>query len=204
MKRAIVFWTLSWLTLSQLHAQEPFNQARTHQWEVGLSFGEIPIMAGSFKPGVSFGHHVNDYIYVGGIYQIVDHIARNEDSFDAAGLGFENLLSSRERVAPRSLLHIRLRPHRLAPFVSIGMVTNGTDVETVEFGHASHQIGDNLYEGPITVKMARPRAIRPALGLGYQYSFKNRLTVSTEWSFDWFNPVPPTPADLPTGVRYCS
>ncbi|MEM9325202.1 MAG: hypothetical protein AAGA85_06090 [Bacteroidota bacterium] len=190
MKKAIVIWSITCLTIIQVASQDPFQRVEPRQWEIGISFGEIPIMAGSFKPGISFGYHFNDYLYVGGIYQIVDHIARNGNSFDAAGLGFENLKSSKERVAPRSMLQARLRPHRLAPFVSVGLITNGTDVETVEFGHANHQIGDHTYEGPITVNIARSGAVRPAIGFGYHYAFKNGIVVSTEWSFDWFHPVP--------------
>ena len=180
-----------------LHPINPMNRG----WQVGISFGEIPIMHGSFKPGIRIGYQFNDYIYLGGIYQITDHISRNNDSFDAQNIGLEGLLSSSERVAPRALLNLRLRPHRLSPFVSIGVVYNGDDVETIEYDHRSRQIGESNYEGPMTFEFTRKSAIRPAIGFGYQYTFKNRLTIGTEWTFDFFNPVPSPQIGLSSGFQ---
>ncbi|MEO1021583.1 MAG: hypothetical protein AAFW89_03495 [Bacteroidota bacterium] len=189
MKRTICTFLLVMSSVPDAEAQTNSKELSTY-WEMGISFGEIPIMAGSFKPGISVGYHVNRYLYLGGIYQITDHISRNDDSFDAKNLGFNNLQSSRERVAPRAILHARLRPHQNLPFVSLGILSNGTDKETVTFGDAEHHIGQNSYQGPITVSIKRKRAIRPALGIGYHHQFKNGWSLSTEWSFDWFNPVP--------------
>ncbi|MEO1255957.1 MAG: hypothetical protein AAFY41_13895 [Bacteroidota bacterium] len=185
MKITTLLFMLTWL-VNQAISQE----TNIKDWEVGISFGEIPILAGSFKPGLSVGYHFNEYLYLGGIYQIVDNIQRNDKSFDAKSLGFTNLQSSKERVAPRAILHARVRPHKRAPFISFGIVSNGEDEETAIFGDGINQIGNGSYDGPVTVKTKRKAAIRPALGVGYHYDFKNGITVSTEWTFNWFNPVP--------------
>ena len=159
-------------------------------WQLGVSFGEIPILHGSFKPGIQFGYQFNDYLYLGGIYQITDHIERNDDSFDAQSIGLDGLISSKETVAPRALLHARLRPHRLSPFISIGLVYNGNDQETIQFDDRSRIIGKSEYDGTATFTLTRESAIRPAIGFGYQHTFNNRLTISTEWTFNFFDPVP--------------
>lgn len=165
-------------------------------WQLGISFGEIPIMHGSFKPGIRVGYQFNDFLYVGGIYQITDHISRNDDSFDAQSTGLDGLVSSNEAVAPRAILHARIRPHRYAPFVSLGFVYNGNDTETIQYDDRPRTIGESIYEGKATFQYTRPSAFRPAIGFGYQYTFKNRMTVSTEWTFDFFNPVPKPEIDL--------
>jgi len=39
---------------------------------VTFGFGEIPFLSGSFKPSVSFGCHLNQYVYFGAILQLWD------------------------------------------------------------------------------------------------------------------------------------
>jgi hypothetical protein len=79
-------------------------------------------------------------------------------------------VSSKESVASRFLLHARLRPHRYAPFVSLGLVVNGRDTETTRF-----------LDG-LEVTQSRPAGVRPSVGLGYSYTFDFGLELSTEWS----------------------
>ena len=194
-KLAVIFLfpiLLSNVLAQEYSSREPLNSG----WQLGFSFGEIPILHGSFKPGIRFGYQFNEYLYLGGIYQLTDKIERNEDSFDAQSIGFEGLTNSKEKVAPRALLHARLRPHRLSPFVSIGLVYNGDDQETIQFDDRRRTIGENIYAGPATFKLTRKNAIRPALGFGYLYTFKNNITISTEWTFNFFDPVPTPEIDF--------
>lgn len=136
---------------------------------VGLNLGELP-WQGSFKPGVSAGYHFNRFIYAGALYQISDSIQRDKTSFNAKGIGVPGLQTSREDVGQRFLLHTRLRPHRLSPFLSVGLVFNDQDREV------------SRYAGDITVVQTRQRALRPAIGVGYAYTFDFGLQLSTEWA----------------------
>ena len=150
-------------------------------WMVGLNLGELP-WQGSFKPGVSVGYHVNDLMFIGGFYQIGDSIQRNGTSFNVQNTSLDGILSSTEDVASRAFLGVRLRPHRYSPFASLGFVYNGADTETMRFDARSRQIGAGTYDGEITIVQRRTAAVRPALGLGYSYTFDWGLELSTAWS----------------------
>lgn len=160
-------------------------------WMVGLGFGEIPFMAGSFKPSLTIGYHVNEYIWLGSVMQLTDHIERDGESFNAQNTDLGHLLDSRETTGARSFLGARLRPHRLSPYVSLGAVFNGTDTETMTFGAASRNIasrdmGAGTYEEALEVVQRRPYGIRPAVGLGYSYTFDSGFSLSTEITGAWF------------------
>ena len=148
---------------------------------VGVDLGELP-WHGSFKPGITLGYHFNEYAYVGVIYQLADTIQRDASSFNAQASGLDGLVSSRERVSSRALLHVRLRPHRLAPFVSLGVVYNGRDVESLRFDARPRTIGEESCTGPLAFSQARPAGIAAAIGLGYGYTFDNGLELSVEWT----------------------
>lgn len=150
-------------------------------WMVGVNLGELP-WQGSFKPGITLGYHFNDYSYVGAIYQVSDSIARDGTSFNAAGIGLDGIESSRESVGQRFLLQGRLRPHRLSPYLSVGLVFNGEDTETTRFDARSRTIGEGTYAGGLEVVQRRPAAVRPAFGLGYGYTFDFGLSLATEWT----------------------
>jgi hypothetical protein len=137
-------------------------------WTVALGFGEIPVLANSFKLSVSTGYHFNDYVYLGGILQFPDVIERGSESFNARNLGLGGLSATRERTGVRALLHTRARPHRYAPFLSAGILVNGADAETMYF------------EG-VTVIQTRSSAVRPAVGIGYEVTFKRGITASIEF-----------------------
>lgn len=168
---------LSTLCAGEALALEPLDGT----FVVGVDLGELP-WQGSFKPGITFGYHLNDLVYVGGLFQIGDSIERDGTSINANAIGLDGLTDSRESVAPRALLHARLRPHRLSPFISLGMVYNGTDTEVTQFDSRSRQIGSGTYDGTITVTQERPAAVRPAIGFGYSYTFDMGLELSTEWT----------------------
>ena len=181
----ISFFTISSIAFSQ---SESINMK--NYWQIGVGFGEIPFMSKSFKPSITVGYYLHDKIYVGAIYQFVDNIERNQESFDAQSIGFEGLESSKERVAQRALLHCRITPVKYGPFISFGLVFNGSDTETMQFDDRNRQIGQNMYDGEITVKLTRKSAFRPAIGLGYEYVFKNNISLNTEWTFNVFHPIP--------------
>lgn len=159
-------------------------------WAIEVGFGEIPFLSGSFKPSVSFGYHINQYVYVGWVVQLRDILERGTESFNARNTGLGHITGTREVTGIRSLLGARIRPHRYAPFLSVGILFNGSDREEMRFGDAPRPIGDNIYEGGLTVVQTRPYAIRPALGLGYGVQFKNGFTFSAEMTGAFFLPAP--------------
>ncbi len=159
-------------------------------WQLGIGFGEIPFLSKSFKPSFTVGYRFNQYVYLGVIYQLVDNIERNNDSYDAQSIGFDGLLSSKEKVGQRALIHIRLTPIKYGPFISLGLVMNDDDKETVEFDSRTRMIGNNYYDGNTTVGLTRKGAVRTALGLGYEYTFKNKFGLNAEWTFNIFNSIP--------------
>lgn len=159
------------------------------RWHVGIELGEIPFH-GSFKPGISVGYSFNDFCYAGVVYQIRDHIQRDHSSFNAQAIQLPGLERSSEQVGQRAYVHMRLRPHRLAPFVSLGFVYNDADTETIQFDDRERLIGDRLIRGPLKIVQKRPRGFRPALGLGYGYVFDSGFEVFAEWAGWWFQKAP--------------
>ena len=150
-------------------------------WMVGIHLGELP-WQGSFKPGLSVGYHLNELVYFGALFQIGDEIRRDSSSFNVQNAGLDGLVKSSETVASRAFVGVRLRPHRYSPFASLGLVYNGADVETMEFDARERAIGNGSYDGTVTIRQERPAAFRPAIGLGYSYTFDSGLELSSAWS----------------------
>ena len=175
-------------------------------WSVTFGFGEIPFLAGSLKPSAGFGYHFNRFIYIGTIVQLEDFIERGDESFNAVNANVDGLLSTRERTGPRMFVGARLRPHRYSPYLSLGAVFNGTDSETMAFDDRTRSIDELSYTGAFDVEVARPFGIRPAFGLGYEYTFDGGIVLNIEFSGAWlFKPAAPRirilGADLPEDVR---
>ena len=161
-------------------------------WAVAIGFGEIPFLAGSFKPSVSFGYHFNRFIYVGTIVQMADVLERGDASFNAVNAGLDGLLDTRETTGPRVFLGTRLRPHRYSPYLSLGAVFNATDIETIYYDHRPRDVGGETINGSLEVEQARPFGIRPAFGLGYSYTFSNGIVLDVEFTGAWlFKPADP-------------
>lgn len=139
---------------------------------------------------MTVGYKFNQYIYVGAIYQFVDNIQRDGESFDAQSIGFDGLVSSKERVGQRAFLHARITPIQYGPFISVGIVMNDNDKEVIQFDARNRKIGNNSYDGEVTISLTRKHAIRPALGVGYEYIFDNTIGLNVEWTFNVFHPVP--------------
>lgn len=163
--------------------------AMTGRWHVGVEFGEIPFH-GSFKPGLAVGYHFNDLVYAGVVYQLRDAIRRDGTSFNAKAVSLDGLVGSSERVGQRAYVQLRLRPHRLAPYASVGFVFNDRDTETIRFDDRSRTISAEQVEGALRVTQSRAPGLRPALGLGYGYTFASGLTLFTEWAGWWLFGAP--------------
>ncbi|MCP4311127.1 MAG: hypothetical protein GY790_07695, partial [Bacteroidetes bacterium] len=116
-------------------------------YQAGIGFGEIPFLSKSFKPSFTVGYRFNQNLYIGAIFQLVDNIERNNNSYDAQSIGFDGLLSSKEKVGQRALIHFRVTPIKYGPFISLGLVMNDDDKETVEFDSRTRMIGNNYYDG---------------------------------------------------------
>lgn len=157
-------------------------------WQIGIGFGEIPYK-GSFKPSLTFGYHLNERLYFGFVYQFKDKIQRDGSSFNVQASGLDGVASSQEQVAQRMMLHGRYTPFKQGPFISFGLVYNGHDVENMHFDARDRMIQGLEYAGSIGIIQSRPSGWGPALGVGYQYNFRNGLSLNAEWSPAWFTKI---------------
>lgn len=164
-------------------AQEVSPRLQSY-WEVGIGLGELPT-GGSFKPSISFGYHFNDKLYTGFIYQFKDEISRNGSSFNAKSSGLDGLVKASEKVAQRFLLQVRYTPVKNGPYLSGGLVFNGKDRETMQFDDRVRPFSGESHSGTIEIQQTRPAGWGLALGLGYQYNFKNGLSAGFEWTPAW-------------------
>src|SRR5690606_2603057 len=96
----------------------------------------------------------------------------------------------------RFLLHGRYTPVKYAPYISFGFVFNDNDIETVHFDARERGINGVTYNGAITVTQKRKMAFRPALGLGYQYTFKCRVSIGAEWTGAIYHKIPTPEIDI--------
>ncbi|MCB0528901.1 MAG: outer membrane beta-barrel protein [Saprospiraceae bacterium] len=158
-------------------------------WQIGIGLGELPI-GGSFKPSITIGYHFSEKFYCGLIYQFRDRISRGQQSFNVRSSGLDGLMSSHEKVNRRFLLQARYTPFKNGPYLSTGLVFNGRDAETMSFDDRARTIAGEDYAGTIGIEQSRPAGWGLALGIGYQYNFKNGLLLSTEWTPAWFRGYP--------------
>ncbi|MCB0791689.1 MAG: hypothetical protein H6595_13140 [Flavobacteriales bacterium] len=153
-------------------------------WQVGIGLGELP-MDGSFKPSFTFGYHFNEHLYAGAIYQLRDAIERGGSSFNADAAGLSGAVRTHEDVAERFLLQVRYTPVFRGPYLSAGLVYNGQDSETMRFDDRTRTIAGEPVTGSIVVRQTRPDGWGLALGIGYQYDFRNGLSAGFEWTPAW-------------------
>lgn len=161
--------------------KEPLHEA----WLAGVGFGEIPFLAGSFKPSFTLGFHLNEYLFIGGVFQLSDTISRGNDSFNASRTDLGGLTSSREKTGPRAFVGARIRPHRFSPYLSIGGIFNGSDTELMRFDARRRSLGGEVYEGALELELTRPFGLRPAFGLGYSITFDSGLSVNLDFTGAW-------------------
>ncbi|WP_026210190.1 hypothetical protein [Flexithrix dorotheae] len=154
-------------------------------WQIGLGFGELP-MHGSLKPSITFGYHFSEQMYLGVIYQFKDKINRNETSFNAKSNGLQGLVSASEEVAQRFMFQFRYSPFKNGPYISTGILYNGTDRETMIYDSRFRNIPNEGTKGNIIILQERPSGWGLGLGFGYQHNFKNGLAINAEWTPAWF------------------
>jgi hypothetical protein len=189
MKKVLfILWAILLLLVQkELYGQENTN-SKNRYWQVGIGFGEIPYK-GSFKPSITFGYYFNSKLYAGVIYQFKDEIKRDGSSFNAQSTGLNGLQSSREQVAARFLVQGRYTPVKNGPYLSFGFVYNGDDTETMRFDNRERTIQNQTYTGSIVINQTRKAGFVPALGIGYQYTFKSGFSLNAEWTPGLFTEI---------------
>ncbi len=159
-------------------------------WQLGLTFGEIPILAGSFKPGITAGYHINENIMIEFTFQLKDYLQRDDESFNAQNTGLKGLSSSKEITGERMFFGMRYKPSKRSPYITAGFVFNNNDVETMQFGKIDRIIGDNSYNSDVAIIQKRASGFAPAFGFGYQYDFSNNISVNTSFAMAFLNDIP--------------
>jgi hypothetical protein len=187
--------TALWLALSTAHALHAQDGSLVGRWSIALELGELP-MHGSFKPGIAVGYHLDDRAWIGFVFQAADSIHRGDSSFNAGSTALDGLTGSGEHVGRRAYLQARLRPHRWAPYVSVGVVYNARDTETITFDDRVRSLGGATARGPLRVRISRPAGVRPALGAGYGWTSDAGLSAFVEWSGWWMFGAPRPELDI--------
>ncbi len=180
------------LLLSLLITTAVFAQIENefdNTWQLGLTFGEIPILAGSFKPGVTIGYHFNENLMAEFTFQLKDYIQRDDESFNAQNIGLEGLNESKETTGERIFLGFRYKPYKWSPYLTAGLVYNNEDVETMTFDSRERIIGENNYNTDIKIIQKRESGIAPAFGLGYQYDFDNNISLNTSFAMAFLTDI---------------
>lgn len=174
------------------------DNGKQNCWQIGFTFGEIPILSGSFKPGITFGYHFNQYLTAEFTYQLKDYLQRDEESFNAVNIGFDGLISSKETTGERIFLGLRYKPTDWSPYLTAGFVVNMDDIETINYDNRERFIGDNIYNGNIEIVQKRETGVAPAVGLGYQYDFENGISLNTSFGMAFFNQIPTAKVNIKT------
>lgn len=193
MKKLTLTVLLLIVTSAALFSQS--NQINNNSWQVGFTFGEIPILSGSFKPGLTVGYHFNEHLMAEFTYQFKDYLQRDDESFNAVNIGFDGLNSSKETTGERLFLGLRFKPLEWSPYLTAGFVMNMDDVETIKYDRRERTIGNNLYDGDLKIVQKRKTGIAPAVGFGFQYDFSNGISINTSFAMAFFNDIP-TPSTI--------
>ncbi|MCP5062667.1 MAG: outer membrane beta-barrel protein [Ignavibacteriae bacterium] len=158
-------------------------------WQVGFTFGEIPILSGSFKPGLTLGYHFSENIMAEITYQMKDYLQRDGESFNAVNIRFDGLKSAKETTGERVFIGMRYRPYDWSPYLTAGMVFNAEDIEVMKYQDLPRKIGDNSYSGEIEIVQKRESGYAPAFGLGYQYDFENGMSINTSFAMAFLSDI---------------
>ncbi len=163
-----------------------------------VGFGEIPILANSFKPSVGYGKRSGDLEY--GIYlQLKDDLQRDEASFNA-DFGQNGLDSSREETGIRAMLQGRYYPFKNPFYLSFGLLFSGGDRELIEFDARNRVIGEHSYHSSISVELESDEGISPALGIGMAYPISGGWYFTTDFTMAWFRSVPTPDVEVSTST----
>ena len=185
MKLKIIHLVLITAFTSYSRTGGEFNNA----WQLGLTFGEIPVLAGSFKPGITLGYHLNENFMLEFIFQLKDRIQRDNESFNAQNTEIDALESSKETTGERLFFGVRYKPLEWSPYISAGFVFNNEDVETMSFADKKRILGRNSYSTNVTVMQKRNSGFAPAFGFGYQYDFVNNLSINTSFAMAFLTDI---------------
>lgn len=166
------------------------NEISKNFWQVGFTFGEIPVLSGSFKPGVTFAYYFNEKLSAEFTFQMKDYLNRDDESFNAVKIGYDGLISSKESTGERLFLGFRFKPVKWSPYLTAGFVLNFTDKETIKFDDRKRIVGSNTYEGELEIVQKRKTGLAPAFGIGYQYDFDNGISLNTSFAMAFFNNIP--------------
>jgi len=153
-----------------------------------LGFGEIPVLSSSFKPSIGVGKSFGSF-ELGAYYQTSDSLERGSESFNTE-FGQNGLSSSNESVGQRAMIQAKYYPWKEYFYVSAGVIFNDNDVEDMKFSSQSRQIGNNTYNTNLNVKLTRPQAFRPGIGIGFVFPITKSIKFSTDFTMDWFTGVP--------------
>lgn len=153
-----------------------------------LGFGEIPVLAESFKP--SIGYIKTDGKFGYALYlQLEDQLQRNGESFNA-DFGQQGLQTSEESTGARAMVQVRYYLLRDSIFLSLAAVATGEDSEAMEFDHRTRSIGPGIYDSSISVRLDRKSSVEPAIGVGLSLPVSKRLRITSDFTMAWFGQVP--------------
>ena len=175
-----------------LSAQEVDLEGR---WTLALELGELPFH-GSFKLGVSAGYQANELAWFGLSCQIADRIRRDGSWFNAGSTRLDGLVRSEERVGQRAYLQTRLRPTRWSPYLSVGIVFNDRDTETMLFDDRPRRADGHPSTGALRLTVSRGPGVRPALGVGWAWTSSRGVTAFVEWAGWWLRGAPDPQIDI--------
>ncbi|MCP4432140.1 MAG: hypothetical protein GY806_14275 [Gammaproteobacteria bacterium] len=163
-----------------------------------VGFGEIPVLADSFKPSVGYGKRSGDFEY--GIYlQLEDDLQRDEESFNA-DFGQDGLDTSTEETGVRAMLQGRYYPFENPFYLSFGLLFSGGDTELMEFDTRNRVIGQNSYDTSISVDLESDEIFAPALGIGMAYPISGGWYFTADFTMAWFNSVPTPDVEISTSM----
>ncbi len=164
--------------------------------QLGLGFGEIPLLSDSFKPAVILGYFPNDQVMINLIWQGSDNITRNSESYNTQ-FGWEGLKKSSETVGQRIALQARYYFKEAKGFyLTAGAIYNGDDVETMFFDQRPRQVGFEEVNSAAKIAVTRRSATRPGIGLGFDATIYADTYFYTDFTMDWFNSAPKPDIDL--------
>jgi len=183
----IKHWLAVLLITTAVYSQQKNEFDNT--WQLGLTFGEIPILAGSFKPGITIGYHFNDNLMAEFTFQLKDYLQRDDESFNAQNIGLEGLNEAKETTGERIFLGLRYKPWDWSPYLTAGFVYCIEDIETMKFEKRERFIGENLYNTNVTIIQKRESGFAPAFGFGCQYDFDNNISINTSFAMAFLTDI---------------
>ena len=183
----IKHWLAVLLITTAVYSQQENEFDNT--WQLGITFGEIPILAGSFKPGITVGYHFNENFMAEFTFQLKDYLQRDDESFNAQNIGLEGLNKAKETTGERMFLGLRYKPWDWSPYLTAGFVYCIEDIETMKFDKSERLIGENNYNTYITIIQKRESGFAPAFGFGYQYDFDNNISINTSFAMAFLTDI---------------